>query len=226
MHNKLNVLSQLKNLNNKLKQSDNKNAPLLEMENLIDEYLKDNPCDADMLIKLALTVDTPPLADYIKAIECLKKALKCEPDNVTALLVLAYTEFMNLGEMDEDVFQQLCAVQDLDPEIMSMVEYVKSWHYERNKNFGNYEKSLLKSIELWDKHANNYKYLGLYYIDSGNISEGKKLLRKALENITYVYPMKNSTREIYDVNEFLDEGIKGIHITQPNLETLHEYLEK
>ena len=196
--------------------------PLIKMEELIEEYLKENPNDVEILITLALTVDTVPLADCEKAVTILKKVLNIDPHNAYALILCAYIEVHNMA-ISNDIFERLCTIHNDNPEIMSMIAFVKSWGYKTYKDYDNYEKSLLKSIELCQNYTRNYESLGYFYIKQGKIYEGKELLKKALLNIKHIYD-QTDMYEIYDVTEFLNERIKGIHITEPNFEFLEERL--
>ena len=219
------LLGKLKYLSDQWRrENDDANTPQVKMETLIEEYLKDNPDDVEMLIILALTVDTVPLADCEKAVTILKKVLEIDPHNAYALIICAYIETHNMV-MSDDIFERLCAIHNDDPEIMSMIEFVKAWGHETYKDYENYEKSLLKSIELCKHHSRNYKSLGYLYIKRGRVYEGKELLKKALLNIKHIYSQNPENKhEIYDINEFLNERIKGIHVTEPNFEFLEERL--
>lgn len=44
-----------------------------EIEKLLDQYVKIHPDDIEAWIRLAVTVFRPPIADYDKSIDCLKK---------------------------------------------------------------------------------------------------------------------------------------------------------
>ena len=223
MENRKLLLSKLKYYNLQwFDKTNDTSIPLVKMETLIEEYLKDNPNDVEMLIILALTVDTVPLADCEKAIASLKKALNIDPHNAYALILCAYIETHNMV-ISEDIFEKLCVIHNDNLETMSMINFVKAWYFEENDDEKGYEEALLKSIELCKHHSRNYKSLGFYYVKKGKIYEGKELLKKALLNIKHIYT-EDERHEIYDINQFLNERIKGIHVTEPNFEFLEERL--
>ena len=56
-------------------------------------------------------------------------------------------------------------------------------------------------------------------------NEAIKFAKKALHNIQVVYTKAYPRTDITDVEKFINEYFKGIHITKPNLNSIYELLE-
>ncbi|MCL5875208.1 MAG: hypothetical protein M1114_01925 [Candidatus Dependentiae bacterium] len=188
----------------------NSNKIIQSIVDLCDPYLQEYPRDTDIWIKLALAVYTKSYADDIRAMECMNEILSYDPTNPYALIILAYIE-SHWSRISDTTFEKLSLVQDEDNEIMSTIEYVKSWYYSEQGNKTLYQKSLENSVALCQQHVNNYIDLGWVYINQGKIEEGEKLKAIGLANVKIRYVYSNNT--IYfnftDVDEFLNERIKG-----------------
>ncbi len=181
---------------------------LQKIVDLCEPYLKDHPQDTDIWIKLALAVYTSPFCDDTKAMECMNEILSYDPLNPYALIILTYMESHWSGITDT-TFEKLCSVQVEDGEVMSMIEYIKSWYYLEHKNYELYQKTLEKSVALCQNHIANLIALGGLYTDQGRIEEGKKLTAIGTHNSQLKHAMRdNKYFDITDMNHFLEERIK------------------
>ncbi|MDF2884614.1 MAG: hypothetical protein K0R54_5183 [Clostridiaceae bacterium] len=81
-----------------------------------------------------------------------------------------------------------------------------SWHYE-SKNVNKEKKLLEESIDLCSNYVTNYERLGSIYIIEGDITIGKKLIKKAIDNIQLIYK-DDFIYDFTDVNEYMDEHVK------------------
>jgi len=213
-------LKQLSDLSNNT--TGDTNPILIEMESLIDAYLQKYPQDIDMYITLALVVSTVPLADDIKAIASLEQALAYDPSNSTATLILAYID-MYTGSYNENVLSRLHSISSEDKEIMSMIAYARSWHYEYLRDENAYEKALLESIGLCNQYVWNYDSLGRFYLARSKTYQGIMAIQNAVRNVKHIH-IGNESFAIYDSDKFLDSNLKGIYITIPQLEMIYETL--
>lgn len=233
---KANLLDTIKQLGIKIRQADTDEKIKLqeEMESLIEAYLKDNPFDTEMLIRLALAVYRVPLADNLKAIECLQKVIRLDPENSKALLALTYITLYTIGSVDEDTYKKLCLFKTTDHALLSMIEYAKTLYYFPKAFYQNdqnswllYEESLKKSITYCPNYSNNYFELGDYFIGQGKKEEGKNLIKQGIKNIQHIYktPRKDDFYDITDIDRFLHEHIDGTYITETNLERIKKSLD-
>src|SRR3990167_8712915 len=134
-------------------------------EELLDNYLINNPNDADMWLRLAVIQLYAPLNYYPKAIECIYRVFELNSNNVEAHLLYAYINHFHYPANYEGVAINLSNIKTEDTEKLSMIEYAKSWSYMDNlKDACLYEKALKKSIQLHPYHAWNYIDLGRFYI--------------------------------------------------------------
>lgn len=196
---------------------------LTEIETVIKNYLVDHPKDTEMWLRLTMLEHNPPWEDPDRMVGYLHSILAYDPFNIQAVLMLAYIEDLFFGRMKDETRDVLYQLQAKDPEILSMIEYAKAFDYlEENREL--FVKHLAESIRLWDKHVNNFKLLGKYYIKIGNVKKGILLLKKALENIQVIYGENYDTTDITDINEFFNYYYKGTHTTFLVRDDLEELL--
>lgn len=200
----------------------NKKHEDLKIKQLLKVYLKNDPNNIDLLLRLGVFVIFPGIADPYEAIDAFELALKIDKNNVIALLGIAYVNNYCLGGVNEKLFFRINSVDVVNNEELSMLKYVASWFYEIKNDNINQEKLLKESIFLCDSHVYNYVGLAKLYIKRNKKNEGIALAKKALSNIKNVYSENYSSNDPTDYNEFINEGIKGIHITKPNLEFIKE----
>jgi hypothetical protein len=108
-----------------------------------------------------------------------------------------------------------------------MLKYVASWSYsDGKKDDQKIEEQLLKeSIKLWDKHVWNYMHLVRLYTRQKRYFEINSLIKKALSNIQKIYGSSNSSEtDVTDIDEYINEHIKGVYITHINVELIQEKL--
>ncbi|MBN2909213.1 tetratricopeptide repeat protein [Polycladomyces sp. WAk] len=184
-----------------------------ETEKVLERYLEVDPECIEAWMRLAITVFEPPIADYDKSIHCLKRAIRIGPGCLEALFILARIQDIIYREVDEDVFQELHSIQTNDPEEQSMLEYAKAWYYESKEMWHEYENALKRSIVVYPGHVLNHISLGLFYVNQGDREKGKSLLVKGVRNVKHVYQADDGFDEVGDYNEFINERIKGIHVT-------------
>lgn len=208
----------------------NKGLQTEALEKLLETALQKEPKDIELWFKLAIVELIPPLADYYKSIECLNKILEYDHNNPYALLLMAYIYDTRLGGVDDVLFNRLCEVHVENKELQSLIELAKAWHYRfpyylKNKDGDLYEKFMLKSIELCKTHVYSYLELARYYINEGKKKLAIKLLKRALQNITIIYTRILHKEDYTDVNEYIDENIKGVHITDMNYDGIKTLLK-
>jgi len=199
---------------------------ILELiKNIIDEYLVKNPEDTDVRLRLAMLEFTVPWEDPELVSKYLNEIFKYDPHNIYATLTLACIQDTLRGEITDEVFAKLNNLVSENSEINSMIELAKAWYYECKDNSELYEKYLLSSISYCDKHVENYRALAYLYIQKGKKDEARKFAKKALNNVKVVYTQDSSTIDITDVEKFINEYIKGTHITNSNLKSIYELLK-
>jgi tetratricopeptide (TPR) repeat protein len=191
----------------------------------ISEQLTCDSKDLEFWLGLALIIVKPPFGDEEKSILFLNKALNIDNDNPIALLILAHVYEFELGGINDMLLYRIKNLNTGSDEINSMLKYVASWSYaDGKKNDPEMEEKLLKkSIELCDKHVWNYEHLARLYLKQKRYLEVNSLIGKALENIKKIY----SDDDIYDktdINVFLNERIKGIHLNEICVEIVKEKL--
>jgi len=196
-----------------------------ELCNVVDYELKNSVHTSDVWIVLAITIIVVPIVDYEASIACLEKALAIEHNNPIALIVLAHVYEYQLGGIDDMLLHQIKNLNTESNEINSMLKYVASWSYKKSKKDDpEVEEELLKeSIRLWDKHVWNHINLMELYKQQGRYLEINNLIYKALGNITKIYDGSNHP-DVIDLNEYINEHIKGIYITDLNVEFMYRDL--
>ena len=196
---------------------------VLEAEAILREQLVQDPLNIDLLLRLSIIERGHFNADFEQRTASLQKALKLDPDSVTALLILAYVSYLNKKTIDEPLFKKLIAIKTHDPEINSMLLYAASWFYV-GKDATKQEELLRQSIYEYPNHRNNYYDLANLCTDQNRFSEAKAFREKAIKNITKVYSFEEDMETIADLNRFLNESIKGIYIHEDGFKYLQEQL--
>lgn len=193
--------------------------------NLVEEQLKHESNDVNLWISLAKAIITVPIVDHEKSIACLEKALAIDNNNPIALIVLAHVYEYELGGIDDMLLHQIKILHTDSNEINSMLKYVASWSYSYTKkqHYDMEEKLLKESIELCDTHVWNYEHLARLYLRQKRYTEVNSLIKKALSNIKKMYS-DNEDHDITDINEFINERIKGIHLNDICIEIVREKL--
>jgi len=196
-----------------------------ELCNIVDYELKNSVHTSDVWIVLAITIIVVPIVDYEASIACLEKALSIENNNPIALIVLAHVYEYQLGGINDMLLHQIKNLRTNSDEINSMLKYVASWSYKKSKKDDpEVEEELLKeSIRLWDKHVWNHINLMELYKQQGRYLEINNLIYKALGNITKIYDGSNHP-DVTDLDEYINEHIKGIYITDLNAESIQQKL--
>lgn len=212
-----------------------------EIDAILKNYLAQHTDDTDLWLRLALLHmnalwDTRDDAQN-KSISYIQTILSHDPHNRDAVLVLAFIEHSSYGEqrpfgqISELTFQALCNLTTEDREVLAMIEFAKSFYYEK-KDEEKWVLHFLKSIDYCDSLVNNYLVLGRYYLKKREFEKGKKLLQKALDNIQGIYDVDVVHTDITDIHEFFNYYYKGIHRTIGggfmigNVEKLQESLNK
>jgi hypothetical protein len=226
---KINILNELY-LDRKNPARGSSEKVLEQMESLLMDYLKDYPQDTDMWLKLTMVEFTPPWEDYDRIKKYIAAILEYDKNNIQALLVLAYAQYIYRGEVFEDLFIRLQRVCNLttDKELLSMIYSAIAWHYSSYsvRDEKQYELSLLKSVYYCSEHVDNYRLLGRLYLEAGREVEGRKMIQHALANVRKVYEInKDSVYDITDINRFFNEFFIGTYITQSKLESLRKLLD-
>lgn len=198
--------------------------PLLKMEDLLLEYLKDNPKATEFWIKLALVEFRPPLVDYERIAEYTYQVLSYDPYNIDAILVVAYMQYRFFGNLvSDEIFRKLEMIDSDNCEVKSMISLAKARYCRAISDNEQYEKYLIESIQHCDVHSANFTELGRLYIGMGKISEGKSLLQKGINNI--IPDKENHVCDATSLDEFYNEFYKGTSISSLHLDSLKKYYE-
>lgn len=189
---------------------------LNKIEHKFEMYLENNPDDRKTFLQYIIFEYLPQIADDMKAKELLLDYLDKHPNDCEALLLLAYIVY-NWYRFDQNVLDKLENAQSADPEIMSMIEYAKSWYYYHNES--KYIASIIKSVNYSHNQVYNLRELAYIYEFDGNMEIAKQLFMQAMKNIKAIY-IPNHAPFIPSINEFLNERYKGINLGKWNYQDL------
>ena len=215
-----------------------------EIKKPLEDYLEKNPNDIEIWLRLAVLAVRPPTGDDCRAIECINEVLKVDPNNFEALILGAYINKYFKAEIS-NTLDMLNNFKTNDPKQLSMIEHAKSWSYEvleKNKykqshnssieffyddssNYPLLKDALKKSIDLYSYHVFNYKQLALLYNECNRKDDAAKLLKKAIRNIRVVYTENSDNQKDWTcAKEYLNEHVKGTHITNIVYQSIKEFL--
>lgn len=202
---------------------------LEEMIEMVNDYLETDPDNLEMLLRQATLVLKIPVVDFYESIDLLERFLEINPTDSTALLMLAYVHWMNIGRIPEEVYAMLCKALPNNFDHQGMLSFAKAWFfYDGDQNL--YVQMLKQSIAECPHHVWNHVYLARHFLEKENKQEAFPLVQKAINNIAYIFPYNPASEsnpcDISDCNEIFDEEIKGIYLTSTNKELLEELLEK
>lgn len=188
-----------------------------QIEAMLANYLCKYPEDVEFWLRLTMLEFSMPWKDPYRMENYLTNALNFDKENVQVMLFLAYADWLHKGDVRPDIVNKLSKLQ-VDSEHSSMIEFAKA--LGTMLDFPEkYEQHLLRSIALWNKHVNNYRYLGDFYIKRNRVSEALACYKHALKNVQYIDISENlSCSNAIDVQSFFDSYYKGISIS--------EYLKK
>lgn len=191
---------------------ENKNMYFYQ-QNLIKKYIDSK--DVNIIIQIAVLISTSPVADYIEAINILKK-LSLVTNNINVCILGSY--LMNEYVFDEENYFITMLDKFLNSSISqnnkSIVYYLLGKHF---KKISQIEKSIYcfkKSIEYNSKSVNNWlelsELLPQYKKDYYNIAKS---------NVKYVLSDNDLSEKTLDYftsfDNFVEEYILGVRLTEP-----------
>lgn len=186
-----------------------------ELEIIFQNYLKEYPNDCDIWLKLIRIEFHPQHCSFDIFQEYFKKALAIEERPIIYVLK-AYAEYVTRYIYPE-TYELLCKVKPTTDEDKAMIAYVKGLAVEElvGPQQKEYELYLLESIQYGPNFFWNYVKLGRYYLYRDQEERGRKLIQQGIDNVIHIYG-DNEFYDPTDVYEFLNERIKGIHLTDSN----------
>ena len=200
----------------------------LEAEKIIIKELERDPYNIDLLLRFAILEKDVPLGDYEKSFIILNSALAYEPKNPLVLVILAaFHNFYGHG-ITKELHDEIISYQTDDPEIKSMLYYELSWYYAEIGDKNRLEDILQKSVNLYHKHVFNQRNLAELYYKKNKLKEAKTLIQNAIANVVKVY-VNDEDSIGYDNTsaiQYINEIIKGTHITNGTYARLKELLRK
>lgn len=198
---------------------------LLEIEGLLLSHLKSNPDDVDILIKLALAQYTKPLIDEDAAISNLKKALCLNPNSVEAVLILAYVEYHTYA-IEEDTLAKLERCKADNPQEKGLLCFMQALYYDKHHYFcgkykNEYGKLLVKSLEFYPESVWPNVYLARFYKEESDFNKAYHYYKLGLDNVKLIFENDHYFVPT-DANAFLNQYVKGIHMSKNNYEILQD----
>ncbi|MCF6136056.1 hypothetical protein L2649_12920 [Thermoactinomyces vulgaris] len=194
-----------------------------EIERFLDQHVAHHSDDVEAWIRLGVLVFEPPIGDFEKSVNCLRKAVELKPDCLEALLILMRMQYTAYAEIDEDVYQLLHHYQPRSREEQSLIEFAKAWYFECKKMDEEYVRHLEKSITVYPKYVLNYIALGNYYEEKGQKEKAKSLFLKGMKNVRQIYRVNGGQDPlVFDYHEYINEKIKGIHLSSVTYKLIKE----
>lgn len=198
-----------------------------KIESLLEKELQKRPKDIDLLLRLSIIELALPLGDYPKSMFYLNKVLEYDKNNAYALILLGDINHSFLGGINDNLFEKLDQINLKDDnQLISIIELIKAWYHENNNDKSMYVRSLLKSIELDKDAVYNYKELAQYYLERDQKNKAYPLLERALKNIQLIYSKQNPKDDLTDVDQYIDEMLRGTKITQTNVDVIKDLIDQ
>ncbi len=209
-------------LNKYISQYNNSNASFEEvidiiarLEVLLKNFLARNPDDLEIWLKLIRIEFQPHFSDFELFQEYSQNALAIEQRPIIYVLRALFEEINRY--IPPETYKALCQTTAVTPDDKAMVAYMKASavHQLVGAQPKEYELHLLESIQYGPTFFWNHVDLGEYYVRCNQINRGKALIAKALQNILHIYH-EDDFRDPTDIYEFLNERVKGIHLSKSN----------
>ncbi|OKP90889.1 hypothetical protein A3844_03255 [Paenibacillus helianthi] len=176
----------------------------------------------DLLLRLAVTVLTVPLVDYPKSLACIHRIYEQDEKNGAATILECCVHYYHLAGIDEELVRKINNINATNTYVNSIKGLILSWHFAVTDKEKQVE-MLRQAIALDPNNVESYIQLGRIFIDQGNVIEGRSLIKKALENIKLVYD-KNTILDFSDFNEYLNQKVRGIHLSNENKKIIERML--
>lgn len=193
----------------------------IEMRSMLEQAIKIDLDNVSLLLRLALLEFHFPFLEYEKSIDLLEKNLKKDPSNPVVLLMLACVHYYSTSLLDKSLLKKLISVTTNDRELNSLLKYAASWfYYITDSNNPQYKQLLIESTNLCHSHVYNYQHLALFYLEHDQISDAKKCIHQAVCNVRKIYKGKEGYDDITDIQEFINERLKGTYLTDVNFRSL------
>lgn len=196
-----------------------KELKALEREIIIRNKLIQDPLNIDLLLRLSIIEIMKFSSDYEERIISLEKILALDPDNIYALLILAYVMYYRKKSVEESLFQKLIAIKTSDPELNSLLLYAASWFYE-GKDDKKQEELLRESIAAFGGHSKHYAELAHLCFKQNKIDEAKSLMKQSLNNVAKVFSRQAEADFTSDVEFFINQALKGIYRSRSSFDSL------
>lgn len=177
------------------------------IEGQIDEYHKKHKLDLELIIYESLILLTPPMEDYIKSIELLKKIKTYE-----TIILEAIIQYNNMGFIDEENINDLnYLIKGLNDKIsISIIYFLLAI---ANTNQTEKIEYLNRSIHFNPNTVLSYIELSNIFRKEKKMNESSTYLYKGLSNIKKVIKEKDII-DVADYNFFIREAIIGDIVTQ------------
>jgi hypothetical protein len=176
-----------------------------------ENRVKYEPRNIEALLLLSI-IEINTSKSFINTnIKLLEKIVMISEENeAVAVIILAYIKDFNY--IDDDLLNRLNNLQTKNAEINSMIKFMISLAYKERDNIEFQEKYLKESIDIYQGHAWNYMHLEDIYQRQGKKTEAEKLKQMAQSNIKIkdYSELDFKNYDPTDVNDFLNERIKGI----------------
>lgn len=199
-----------------------RNYDIEKVETIIEQQLLAYPNNIDLLIRLAVTVLTVPLVDYPKSLACIHRIYEQDEKNVAATFLECCVHYYHLAGIDDELVRKINNIDVTSAYTNSIKRLILSWHFAVTDKEKQVE-MLRQAIAFDPNNVESYIQLGSILIEQDNIKEGRSLIKKALGNIKLVYD-ENTIFDFSDFNEYLNQKVRGIHLSNENKKTIERML--
>ncbi len=196
----------------------------IQAESTTRMRLKEDPTNVMSLLDLAKVELIHCCYNKEEQFKTVNKILLQDPDNTTALLLLASRKSL-YHEYDEILINKLISLKTADPEINSMLLFAASRFYT-HKDVKKEEELLLQAIKEYPYHVKHNLQLAKIYDASHRYVEAKKLKQRAFYNITRVLSETESAESVGSAEKFITQDIKGTWAREYDYKKLYDEVSK
>lgn len=193
---------------------------------LMKQQITENPNDIELRIRYSLFIQGVPFENYPEALDVLSEVLNVESLNIRAIILKAYIEDIHQGEISDWTYELIekCIANRKQEEYGYFQLFMVKALYYRYKNPEQYELALKAANENDLLSSTPCFLLGEYY-EGIEEKKSEKWINKAIDNVTLIYD-DNYFFNPTSFEEFINESIRGVHLSKVNYEGLLEKVNK
>lgn len=204
----------------KLYKTNNEGESLVEA--YLEEILEKNPHDIDAILRLAIVNANIPFCDYEQSEEILNTIFTLDPYHTKAWILLMHWRIFYPIYTDQEV-NNFIHLKTNSSDEQAMIYFVISEYFYFKKSLNQEIEYLKKSIQTCNTLVHNHWHLASRFKQKNDLLQSKYHYEQALQNVIEVY---DRAVDYSDPEEYLNEHVRGTHLSSINFGSIKKSLEE